>query len=50
MMGFVDSYLDAQDPVEASRCANVLAGINVTLRGIEGVRRFGEELDIRSAN
>lgn len=50
LMGFMDSYLDERDPVEASRCANLLAGINVTLRGIEGVRRFGEELDIRSAN
>ena len=49
LMGFVTSYLDAQDPVEASRFANTLAGINVTLRGIEGVRRFGEELEIRSA-
>ena len=46
-MGFMASYLEKQDPIEASRFANTLAGINVTLRGIEGVRRFGEELEIR---
>jgi sugar/nucleoside kinase (ribokinase family) len=50
LMGFMTSYLDSQDPVEASRFANTLAGINVTLRGIEGVQRFGEELDLRSAS
>ncbi len=50
LMGFMTSYLDTQDPVEASRFANVLAGVNVTLRGIEGVRRFGEELEIRSVS
>ncbi len=47
LMGFMASYLESRDPVEASRFANFLAGINVTLRGIEGVRRFGEELEIR---
>jgi hypothetical protein len=50
LMGFMTSYLDSQDPVEASRVANTLAGINVSLRGIEGVQRFGEELDLRSAS
>ena len=50
LMGFMTSYLDSQDPVEASRFANTLAGINVTLRGIEGVQRFGEELDLRSVS
>lgn len=49
LMGFVTSYLEARDPVEASRFANTLAGINVTLRGIEGVRRLGDVLETRSA-
>lgn len=50
LMGFMTSYLDTGDPVEASRFANTLAGINVTLRGIDGVRRFGEVLNARTAN
>ena len=49
LMGFMTSYLDNQDPVEASRFANVLAGINVTLRGIEGVKGFGQALETRMA-
>jgi sugar/nucleoside kinase (ribokinase family) len=50
LMGFMMSYLDSQNPVEASRFANLLAGINVTLRGIEGVQRIGEALDLRSTS
>ncbi len=47
LMGFARSYLDLRDPVEASRFANQLAGINVTLRGIDGVRGIGEALRAR---
>ena len=50
LMGFMSRYLDEQDPVTASLSANKLAGINVTLRGIEGVRKFGEALENGSPN
>lgn len=50
LMGFAWAYLQDRDPVEASRFANVLAGINVTLRGIDGVRSIGEALKARVAS
>ena len=50
MMGFAWSFLEHRDPVEACRYANMLAGINVTLRGIDGVQRIGEELKARAAS
>jgi sugar/nucleoside kinase (ribokinase family) len=50
LMGFAWAYLQDGDPIEASRYANVLAGINVTLRGIDGVRGIGETLSARDAS
>lgn len=50
LMGFMWSYLGSGDPAASSQFANTLAGINVTLRGIDGVRQIGEVLCARAAS
>lgn len=50
LMGFVWSFLGTCDPIVASQFANTLAGINVTLRGIDGVRQIGDVLRARAAS
>jgi sugar/nucleoside kinase (ribokinase family) len=47
-MGFAWSYLQDRNPLVAARFANVLAGINVTLRGLDAVRGIGEALEARA--
>ena len=48
LIGFAWSYLQDRNPLVAARFANVLAGINVTLRGLDAVRGIGEALEARA--
>jgi sugar/nucleoside kinase (ribokinase family) len=48
LMGFTWSLLKDGDPIAASRFAKTVAGINVTVRGIDGVRQIGRLLSGRA--